>query len=219
MKKEYVIILVIAALAAIWYFFIRNASTAAVVAPPVTSTGPLTQAAVVNGPPATLATATGASQVLTQAPDTSPAPTLTVQPGGAAVIDSSQYDAIILPWMNGLGAANKQQALKMYPSMTDSEKASLADIIVNVWGGKRQQTSADTVFWNTWRVKYHVLDGTYSPFTEDAQIAYAGKNNFDDPQTALNGFSDPQKAYNGFVQKGASVEAYNGFSKKRVRKS
>lgn len=209
MKKEYVIILVIAALALIWYFFIRNKNqTPAAAAIPGTAVAePSPVLAVVNAPPAQLATATAPSQTMTT-PAVVAQPSTGVQPVYMTVIDPSQFDAIILPWMNSLGVANKQQALKMYPTMTDMEKSALADIILNVWGGKRPQTSDDTLFWNTWRTKYHILDGTYSPFNgDDAQIPYAGKNNFD----------DPQKAYNGFTQKGAASTAYNGFKGRKKR--
>lgn len=95
---------------------------------------------------------------------TAPAPsqslvTTAPRPGVAVTFDST-----ILPWMNNLGVANKQQALKMYPSMTTAEKTALSDIILNVWTGKRPQTKADTDFWNTWRVKYHIEDGTFNPY-------------------------------------------------------
>lgn len=228
MKKETVIyIIAIAALAALYYFFIykkkeTTTQTAIVPTPGGTVAAPVTQAAVVNGPPAINATATGASQTLTTAPDvTSPRPVMAVQPGAVVTIDSSQYDAIDLPWINSLGVANKQQALKMYPQMTMDEKAKLADIITNVWGGKRAQTADDTLFWNTWRVKYHILDGTYSPFSGDPQTAYPGSNSFsDNPQDAYVAHGiDPlapvtgSQTPNNFTIKGSGGQPYNGFKK------
>jgi hypothetical protein len=232
MKKQTIlIIVVIAILAALWYFFFykkNQTTTTATIAPGEPSASPVTREAVINGAPSVLATATGASQTLTTAPDvTSPRPVLAVVPGVVSTIDATQFDAVILPWMNNLGVANKQQALKIYPSMTTNEKAALADIILNVWGGKRPQTSDDTLFWNNWRTKYHVLDGTYSPFTGDAQTPYMGVNNLDgDAQTPyapksiepLAPVMNSQQA-NNFVIKGSSQSAYNGFKgKKSVRK-
>jgi hypothetical protein len=202
MKKEYVIILLIAAVAAIWYFFIHkpDASTLAANVIPAggTSAAPV-PAMAVQGPatPAANATATAPSQVLT-APDV-------VTPAAASVPSTTTApaatpDSIILPWMNSLGVANKQQSLTMYPNMTDAEKAALADIIANVWSaagtpGHRALTSADTAFWNAWRVKYHILDGTYNPFT----VAESG-----------------QEAYNGFENESAQ-EAYTGHAIKPMK--
>ena len=230
MKKQTIIIIVaIAALAALYYFFIykknQTAAAPATIAPGVPSAAPVSQAAVVNGPPSVNATATGASQILTgNATDATPAP----QPGAVASVDPTQYDAIILPWINSLGVNNKQQALTMYPQMTASEKASLADIIANVWTGNRPQTSADTLFWNAWRVKYHILDGTYNPFSGgDPQTAYPGSNAFtDNPQDAyvphdidpLAPVTGSQTANNSFVIKGSGGQAVNGFRGKRTKK-
>lgn len=236
MKKETIIIIVaIAALAALWYFFIykkKQTTTPAVsmIAPGEPVAAPVTQAAVVNGPPSMNATAIGASQTLTTVPETTApsvvSPRPAVQPGVVVPITSSVYDATILPWMNSLGINNKTQALKIYPSMTDAEKASLADIILNVWGGKRPQTPQDTAFWNAWRVKYHVNDGTYSPFAGDAQTAYAGSNDFDSAQDAyvahdidpLTPVQNSQQA-NNFVIKGSGGQAVNSFrGSKKMKK-
>lgn len=197
MKKEYVVLIAIVALAAIWYFFFRN--TNAVTIPGQTAITPTNPAPALWGQPATNATATAPSQTLTT-PATTGSPSTPVQPVYMSTVDPSQYDAVILPWMNTLPVNNKQQALSKYPSMSSAEKAALADIIINVWGGKRPQTQADTDFWNAWRVKYHIMDGTINGFMGDPQIAYAGVNNFSDPQIAYNGFDikgSPQMAYNG----------------------
>lgn len=229
MKKQTVIIIVaIAALAALYYFFIyknnQTATTPGIITPGATGAAPVSQAAVVNGPPSVNATATGASQILTgSATDATPAP----QPGANAAINSTQYDAIILPWINSLGVNNKQQALTMYPQMTANEKAALADIIANVWTGHRPQTSDDTAFWNQWRVKYHILDGTYSPFSgSDPQTACPGSNSFtDNPQDAyvphgidpLTPVLNSQTA-NSFVIKGSGGEAVNNFKQRKAKK-
>jgi hypothetical protein len=228
MKKQTVIYIVaIVILAALYYFFIykknQTDATAVITIPGGPIAAPVTQAAVINGPPSILAAATAASQTLSTVPDVIAVPA--VQPGVAAPISSSQYDATILPWLNSLGVANKQQALKMYPSMTEQEKASLADIIANVWGGKRAQTSADTIFWNTWRTKYHILDGTYSPFSGgDPQTGYAGTNSFGEQDAYVAHDIDPlapvqnSQTANSFVIKGSGGEAVNNFKRTKKRK-
>ena len=178
MKKEYVIIIVAIALLAVWYFFIRKSSVATANNVLAGAASPSSESPSVGGTtPALNATATQPSQTL--APDVvSPAQSLIPTQDNA--INTSQYDAIILPWMNSLGAANKARALLEYPSMEPEEKGALADIIANVWTKNRPQTQDDTDFWNAWRTKYHILDGTYSPFnggTEDDQASYSGVNN------------------------------------------
>jgi hypothetical protein len=186
MKKDTLIILAVVAAALLWYFLVYKkqtpaAASGAALTPGTTVAEPVPIAAMPGtATPESPLTATGASQVLTSpaiisAPVTaSPAsPDATTATAPAATpAPSATYDSIILPWMNSLGVGNKAQALRIYPTMTDvgnpgigpgNEKAALADIIANVWTGKRAQTAADTNFWNAWRVKYHVLDGTYNP--------------------------------------------------------
>ena len=229
MKKETVIILVIAALALVWYFFFYKKNQTAVIQTPVgTLAAPVTQAGVLNSLPSTNATATSPSQTLTAVDVVSTRPSTGVNPVGLTTIDPSQYDAIILPWMNSFGSANKAQALKMYPSMTDAEKAMLADFIVNLWPGKRAQTADDTAGWNAWRVKYHILDGTYSPFNgfADPQAAYMGHNDLDSAQDAyapkaiypLDPVTGSQTALNSFTVKGSGGMAYNGMKGKTNRR-
>lgn len=182
MKKSTLIIVILIALAAIWYFFIRktdvsNTAAAAVITPGGGLTAGGTSPVM---SPNLNATATAPSQTLTGPAVVTGAPA-SLTPSAESPIDPSQYDAIITNWMNGLGSANKLQALTIEPSMTLTEKAALADIIANVWTGNRLQTNNDTLFWDAWRVKYHVLDGTYSPFqntNETEQRAYTGVNNF-----------------------------------------
>lgn len=185
MKKSTLIIVILIAVAAIWYFFIRktdasNSAAAAVITPGGGLTADGTSPVM---SPNLNATATAPSQTLTAPAVISQGAPASLNPTAEAIIDPSQYDAIITNWMNGLGSANKLQALSIEPSMTLTEKAALADIIANVWTSKRAQTAADTTFWNAWRVKYHVLDGTYNPFqntNETEQRAYTGNgpNNF-----------------------------------------
>lgn len=226
MKKEYVIILVVAALALVWYFFFRNkpatTTTTTMQTPGATVAAPVTQPAVINSPPSTTATATGASQTLTQpvTADVTARPSTGINPVGVTAVDSSQYDPVILPWINSFGAANKQHALDMYPQFTAAEKSMLVDFITNLWPGKRAQTATDTTNWNNWRMKYHILDGTYSPF-DGAQDAYPGSNDFSAqeayaPQN-INPLLPVGNSQNAFTQKGASDKPYNGFKGKRKK--
>jgi hypothetical protein len=71
---------------------------------------------------------------------------------------------IVQGWFNSgaLDPANKQQAFAQFGNMTADEVNELADIIVNVWGTGSSPSAAQTAFWDEWRVKYHIDDGTYA---------------------------------------------------------
>jgi hypothetical protein len=73
----------------------------------------------------------------------------------------SSTDTVVQTWMNTLPPNNRAQALSQFPNMTAAEKNELADIITNAWGKGVPPTSNQINFWNTWRVTYHVDDGTY----------------------------------------------------------
>lgn len=66
----------------------------------------------------------------------------------------------VTDWANGLQPNNKAQFYKMLPTMTQQDIDGLYDIILNEWGANRMPTPAQTTFWNYWRVKYHVADGS-----------------------------------------------------------
>jgi hypothetical protein len=68
----------------------------------------------------------------------------------------------IMQWMNTLTGGNKTAALNALPQMSQSEIAGLYDIVANDFYGNGITTGPQTTFWNAWRVKYHVLDGTYT---------------------------------------------------------
>lgn len=85
-----------------------------------------------------------------------PADTMT-----AATGVSNPGDNVILNWFQSLSPANAQQALSQWPNMTTADKAGLYDLIANDWQGGQGNTPARIAFWNSWRVKYHVNDGTY----------------------------------------------------------
>lgn len=65
-------------------------------------------------------------------------------------------------WVESLDAANQAQANKALLIMPQSEIDSLEDIVHNDFYGNGITTPAQRTFWDMWRVKYHVLDGTYA---------------------------------------------------------
>lgn len=85
------------------------------------------------------------------------APTTTAGTGTA-----SSQDLVLTNWFDSLDPANKNQAYAMLPNMTTDEKNQMANIIVNVWMKQVSPTSDQVNFWNTWRVKYHIEDGTFA---------------------------------------------------------
>ncbi len=68
----------------------------------------------------------------------------------------------VYTWIGSLDTANQAQAQKALLIMTPEEIAGLEDIVHNDFYGNGITTDAQRTFWNTWRVKYHVLDGTYA---------------------------------------------------------
>jgi len=153
-KKTIIIVVVLIAAIAIWYFVIRKKPTASTtqsiaVGDQPQSTGSPTE--VPTGVQA-LPAATQPSQTL----DVSQATTSTGQP-------SNTDKSVVSNWFNTLGAANKQQAFAMLPSMTPQELSNMAIILTQYWPTGTPVTPALRTFWDTWRVKYHILDGTYNP--------------------------------------------------------
>lgn len=71
---------------------------------------------------------------------------------------------VVQGWMTSgaLDPANQKQALAQFGNMTADEVNEMADIIVNVWGTGSAPSAAQTEFWDAWRVKYHIDDGTYA---------------------------------------------------------
>lgn len=66
-------------------------------------------------------------------------------------------------WIGTIGsAANQNAARAALAVMTQAEIAGLYDIVHNDFYGNGITTDAQRTFWNAWRVKYHVLDGTYA---------------------------------------------------------
>jgi hypothetical protein len=91
-------------------------------------------------------------------PGTGPV-TYSTAPTPAANVNSA---TVMQGWFNTLSPGNKQQAFAQFGNMTADEVNEMADIIVNVWGTGSQPSADQTAFWNMWRVKYHIDDGTYT---------------------------------------------------------
>jgi hypothetical protein len=133
-KDNTMLLLGLAAAAAVGYYFYSKQSAG------------VTPAAL---PAGSLATTTGTPAGF------STAPTPAANANSATVVQG---------WFNSgaLDPANRQQAFGQFGNMTADEVNQLADIIVNVWGTGGKPSAAQTAFWNAWRVKYHIDDGTYA---------------------------------------------------------
>jgi predicted negative regulator of RcsB-dependent stress response len=81
---------------------------------------------------------------------------------GPVSLASTPDGVTVSNWMNTLDTANRTQALAELQYMTADELSQMANIINNVWAKGLSADSEETDFWNAWRVKYHVLDGTYT---------------------------------------------------------
>lgn len=77
----------------------------------------------------------------------------------------------VTDWLKTLPPNNQAQAFKMLPTMTANDIAGLQDLILNLWAAGKQPTAAQTAFWNAWRTKYHINDGTVSNFVGSKQRA------------------------------------------------
>jgi hypothetical protein len=84
------------------------------------------------------------------------------QPILAPVPSNDPRVQTITQWMNTLTGGNKTAAFAALTVMTQDEIAGLYDIVANDFYGNGITTAAQTAFWNAWRVKYHVNDGTYT---------------------------------------------------------
>jgi hypothetical protein len=108
-----------------------------------------------------VAASPGLTPVLTS---TQSAPT--VGTGSAATPTPSLANDARIPeiqqWIATLDAANAAQATRALQIMSQDEIAGLYDVVHNDFYGNGITTDAQRTFWNAWRVKYHVLDGTYA---------------------------------------------------------
>jgi hypothetical protein len=68
---------------------------------------------------------------------------------------------VVTDWVGTMDVANRNQFYAQLKVMTQADINGLQDIIVNDWEGTGIATPAQRAFWDTWRVKYHILDGTY----------------------------------------------------------
>ena len=87
-----------------------------------------------------------------------------IQSGGAVVQDLCY--SRVTSWFNTLDAGNKNQAFSQLPNMTEDELTALC-LIFDQWAAGHSTVALGMpqsyiTFWNSWRVKYHILDGTYA---------------------------------------------------------
>lgn len=134
-----------AVIGAVWYFT-KQPATAAAAVPAGGTPLPATPAGAIPG------------QVTTNSVQAAPA----VDTSATSSFTNSNLDLVISQWFDTLDPANRAQAYAQYPNMTVDEKNQLGDIIVNVFDKFLKPSSAQTQFWNAWRVKYHIEDGTYA---------------------------------------------------------
>lgn len=151
MKKQYVLIgglIVVGVLIYLWWKNKQSASTAATASQTGTGTPAVTT---------TVNPVTGQTTASYTSAGGNPVPT--------AITD----------YFKTLPPNNQAQAFKMLPQMTDSDIAQLSDIIMNVWGKGASPNAAQTGFWNAWRKKYGILNGTISNFTGKPSTNQYGK--------------------------------------------
>lgn len=152
--------ILVAAAAGLYYLYKKGQpGTAATSITTTTTTTPVaalptTQAAAVLDP--------GVSPPITQTvtPE-SLAPLTTTVPTSNATHSANQQTVIDF-FTSDLDEANLNQFNNSMAQFTTQEWASLYDLLVNDWEGGGGNTPARKQFWDTWRVKYHILDGTYN---------------------------------------------------------
>jgi hypothetical protein len=125
-----------------------------------------------QGQPVALMPGSGLNPTLPTSPVSSPsfiqpvtqaAPVSQVQNVQPSPVSSGvTIPADVYTWIGTLDLANQGQANKALTLMSQSEVNSLEDIVHNDFYGNGITTTAQRQFWDAWRVKYHVLDGTYS---------------------------------------------------------
>lgn len=140
-------LLLIAGVAAVGYYLYSKGSLQSLFGAPAPATTP-----GLNTVPMAVNTAAGIQVGVSNAQ----------QPAMPPVTVNDSRVATITQWMNTLTGGNRTAALAALPVMTQDEIAGLYDIVANDFYGNGITTPAQTAFWNAWRVKYHVNDGTYS---------------------------------------------------------
>lgn len=156
-NKKVLIILGVITLVVLIYLWWKNNNAAAV-----------TQTVTTPSTSATTTPTTGTVPITSGTPAvTSIGNPVTGQTSQAYTASNGAVDvpSTITQWAQSLPPNNQAQFFKMLPSMSGSEISSLNDIIINAWGKGANPSAAQTAFWNTWRTKYHILDGTVNNFT------------------------------------------------------
>lgn len=155
----------------LYYFYNKNQTatttlTTSTTTTPVTTVIPPATTATLPPPPSTIAplpVTVVPAQMVTVTPDiVAPATTAATAATAAAASLTDAQQKVIAFMRTDLDEANLAQFLNSYPSFTAAEWAGLYDLIVNDWQGGQGNTPARVLFWNTWRSKYHILDGTFN---------------------------------------------------------
>ncbi len=140
-----------------WWYFSKKPSVAplpATALPPVPGTGPAL-------PPALIGPAILPPTVVT--PEmTAPPPVITTPLSLPVTGPADNRVATIQSWANAsLSPGNLAQFNASEQSFTPDEWAGLFDLYFNDWIGGEGNNAAREKFWNDWREKYHINDGTY----------------------------------------------------------
>jgi|SRR5882672_8809686 len=148
--------LILAAGFGVYYLYKKNQAATTTITTTTTPVAvlPITPTASVIDPGMT------APITLTIAPE-SLAPLTTTVPTANATHSANQQTVIDF-FTTDLDEANLNQFHNSMNQFTADEWAGLYDLLVNDWEGGGGNTPARKQFWDTWRVKYHILDGTYN---------------------------------------------------------
>ncbi len=144
------------------YYYMKNQQPAVVpIVPPVTGPSdltPISQPIALPVSPSSPLTATPlqiAPMVSANVPGVSSG-YANADSAGLTPADMQQ----IMTWVASLSPARQAQFNATAPLYTVDEWKGLRHLILVAWYGNAGNTPADVDFWNYWRVKYHIADGT-----------------------------------------------------------
>jgi hypothetical protein len=147
-----------------WWYFTKKPATATPI--PATALPPVPGTGMALPPPlqvAPTAFVPGAAAPPVATPATvSPSPVAATPLALPVTGPADNRVATIQAWANStltpgnLAAFNAGES-----SFTPTEWAGLFDLYFNDWIGGQGNNAARIAFWNDWRAKYHVNDGTY----------------------------------------------------------
>lgn len=148
----------------VYYFYNKNktatttTTTTTVTTPAPVSALPTASTVITPGLPVTPPSTVTILTPETFAPAQLPAAPAPVNAAAA----STDQQTVIDYFKSSLDEANLNQFNNSMASFTPAEWSALWDLLVNDWRGGQGNTPARMQFWDTWRTKYHILDGTYA---------------------------------------------------------